>query len=55
MRNQMGASEKQIRQSLIHGFSLKMKERDEQKGKKAVGKFPSISMTVMSPNPFTRQ
>lgn len=27
----MGAGEKQIRQSLIHGFSLKMKERDEQK------------------------
>lgn len=52
----MGAGEKQIRQSLIHGFSLKMKERDEQKdgGKKkgAVGKFPSISVTVMSPNPL---
>lgn len=29
----MGAGEKQIRQSLIHGFSLKMKGRDEQKRK----------------------
>lgn len=48
----MGAGEKQIRQSLIHGFSLKMKERDEQKEKRAVGKFPGISTTVMSPNPL---
>lgn len=39
MRNQMGAGEKQIRQTLIHGFSLKMKERDEQK-EKGCGKIP---------------
>lgn len=51
MRNQLGAGEKQIRQSLIHGFSLEMKERNEQKEKRAVGKFQSISVTVMSPYP----